>query len=154
MKKVYLAGPITGLSWNASEDWRDDTIIKAKNVPALHSVEFFSPLRGKDYLRGETKIKASYAQHQLSTPRGIMNSDHHDVQTCDAIIMYLLGAQKVSIGTVMEAAWAYAYRKPLITIMEPSSSNIHEHAMLNEAIWYRAEDVEMSLRFLAYVLRP
>lgn len=164
MKKVYLAGPITGASWNESEGWRDILKQKARNasyqsgmkiVRPFEDVKFFSPLRGKEYLKSETSIKDSYDEHKFSTAKSIMLRDHHDVETSDAIIVNLQGATRVSIGTVMEIAWAYAYRKPVICIIEEpekletgfaaSSGNIHEHSMLNEAIWWRAKDIDEAL---------
>lgn len=166
MKKVYLAGPITGASWNQSEDWRDQIKEEAKIRPEFfEDVKFYSPLRGKDYLRNESEIGDSYSQFKFSTPHAIMIRDHHDVQTCDVVIANLTGATRVSIGTVMEIAWAYAYRKPVICIMEPAEKqvtgfepsvgkNIHEHSMLNEAIYYRAESVEEALMALNHILNP
>lgn len=175
MKKVYLAGPITGASWNQSEDWRDELKALAEESVVYHTtglrmgpfadVKFYSPLRGKDYLRNESEIGDSYSQFKFSTPHAIMIRDHHDVQTCDVVIANLTGATRVSIGTVMEIAWAYAYRKPVICIMEPAEKqvtgfepsvgkNIHEHSMLNEAIYYRAESVEEALMALNHILNP
>lgn len=176
MKKVYLAGPITGASWNKSEDWRDEIKNLANTTYTQVSpgdswerpfadVKFYSPLRGKDYLKNEKEISDSYSQFKFSTPHAIMIRDHHDVQTCDVVIANLTGADRVSIGTVMEIAWAYAYRKPVICIMEPAEKqvtgfepsvgkNIHEHSMLNEAIYYRAESVEEALMALSHILNP
>lgn len=169
MKKVYLAGPITGSSWSQSEDWRNSLKQKAKKFTItdtdggmwcdvkypFEDVRFYSPLRGKDYLKGPEAIKDSYTEHKFSTAKSIMLRDHYDVETADAVIANLTGATRVSIGTVMEIAWAYAYRKPVICIIEEpekqeigfaaSSGNIHEHAMLNEAIWWRAKNIDEAL---------
>ena len=176
MKKVYLAGPITGMAWSQSEDWRDALKSKARKIHITDSdggmrvkvkypfenVRFFSPLRGKDYLKNVDTIKDSYDEHKFSTGKSIMLRDHYDVQTADAVIVNLIGATRVSIGTVMEIAWAYAYRKPVICIIEEpekqeigfaaSSGNIHEHAMLNEAIWWRAKDIDEALDALNRLL--
>lgn len=169
VKKVYLAGPITGSNWNESEDWCDalkrrarkitivdtDGGMKVKVAYPFEHVKFYSPLRGKDYLKNVDTIKDSYDEHKFSTGKSIMLRDHYDVQTADAVIVNLIGATRVSIGTVMEIAWAYAYRKPVICIIEEpekqeigfaaSSGNIHEHAMLNEAIWWRAKNIDEAL---------
>jgi nucleoside 2-deoxyribosyltransferase len=122
---------------------------------SFENVRFYSPLRGKDYLRSQESIKDSYNEHKFSTAKSIMLRDHYDVETSDAVIVNLIGATRVSIGTVMEIAWAYAYRKPVICIIEEpekqetgfasSSGNIHEHAMLNEAIWWRAKNIDEAL---------
>lgn len=164
MKKVYLAGPITGCNWGESENWRDEVARLAVLSGAFKDVEFFSPLRGKDYLKGEAEIKDSYGQHQMSTAKSIMLRDSYDVRTADALIVNFMGAKRVSIGTVMEVAWAYERRIPVIALMEPavtsvtgveaSQGNIHEHSMLNEAIWWRVQTLQDSLNCLDLVFNP
>lgn len=154
MKKVYLAGPITGLSFGDTEDWRDRVKqFAAANSDKFGHIEFFSPLRGKDYLKNETSIKDTYDEFQFSTSRAIMLRDSFDVRTCDAVLVNFMGATRVSMGTVMELAWAYENRKPVIAITE-ESGNIHEHAMVNEAIWYKLQNIEDAMRALSMVLNP
>lgn len=166
MKKVYMAGPITGLAWNESEDWRD----AVKNYAALDperfgDIQFFSPLRGKDYLKNHPEIKDSYPDLQFSAARSIMLRDHMDVVTSNALLVNFVGAKRVSIGTVMEVAWAYERKIPVIAIIEGSFQhktgfdasagvNIHEHSMLNEAIWYRFETVEEGMHAINLLFNP
>jgi nucleoside 2-deoxyribosyltransferase len=170
VKKIYLAGPITGVSWGGSEDWRDEL----KRLVAWDTqnggrrkyagFQLYSPLRGKDYLRGESSIKDTYEQFPLSTAKAVMLRDSYDVRTADAVIVNLMGATRVSIGTVMEVAWAYERNIPIIAIMEPpvsqevgstaSQGNIHEHAMLNEAIWWRVQTLEAALDVLSLLFNP
>ncbi len=99
-----------------------------------------SPLRGKDYLRGIPALTADCAGYGalncMSSPRGIMTRDRFDATRCDALLVNLLGAARVSIGTVMEIAWADACRTPIVVAMEPAG-NVHEHAMIAEAIGFR-----------------
>lgn len=150
-KKVYLAGPITGCSYGSSEDWRD--LLKARSGLLLGDrFEFFSPLRGKDYLKSEKVISDTYEQYKMSTAKGIMRRDFHDVMTSDAVIANFLGASRVSIGTVMEVAWAYQLAKPVIII--DGAGSMHDHAMLNEASWYKADDVDEALIFLRHIFVP
>lgn len=151
MKKVYLAGPITGLSWGESEDWRNE--IKRMVTDSGLPVQLFSPLRGKDYLQGETQIKDSYGQHQMSTAKSIMLRDHFDVETSSALIVNFMNAKRVSIGTVMEIAWAYERRIPVILIME-EEGNVHEHSMLNEAVWWRVQTLEGAVHCLNLLFNP
>ena len=150
MKTVYLAGAITGESFGTSNSWRD--YVKNKLNKGISGL---SPLRAKDYLKNETDIGDSYENIPLSSSRGIMTRDFFDVQNCDVVIAYLKGTKKVSIGTVMEIAWAYALKKPVILVMEPSVSestgfeasegNIHEHAMIREATGYRVENIDEAI---------
>lgn len=148
MSKVYLAGPISGLTYGASEIWRTEFIATLKDYP---SIECFSPLRAKEYLVDAGVLEQSYAQ-PLSCGRGIMTRDHNDCLTSDVIVCNLTGVQRVSIGSVMECAWAHAYRKPLIMIME--KGNVHEHPMIREAIGFHVETVAEAAMIVKALLRP
>ncbi|MFA5172812.1 MAG: hypothetical protein WC435_00190 [Candidatus Paceibacterota bacterium] len=48
---VYCAGPITGLSYNETVDWRNN--LKEMLPP---NIEILSPMRGKDHLKNEERI--------------------------------------------------------------------------------------------------
>jgi nucleoside 2-deoxyribosyltransferase len=146
MPSVYLAGPISGLSFDASETWRHEF---KRHVG--HALTCLSPLRGKDYLRANGVIEQSY-EAPLSTDRGIMTRDHFDCSRADLIVCNLTGTERVSVGTVMEIAWAFAYRKPLILIMEPG--NVHDHPMVREAVGFRASDVEEAALLALGILTP
>lgn len=134
---VYLAGPITGLTFDGAEDWR----AFAKASLADSGIKALSPLRAKDYLRqvgGPLSGTGEEYAHLgvLSLPRGVMTRDRYDATRCDALLVNLLGADRVSIGTVMEIAWADLCRTPIVVAIEPKG-NPHEHMMIAEAIGFR-----------------
>lgn len=143
---VYLAGPITGLSYDGCTDWREQAI----KALAKRGIQGVSPLRGKEYLSTEKIVGDNYDGHEnpiiaiLSSQRGIYARDKFDCHRSDAIIVNMLGAQRVSIGTVMEIAWAAAANIPVILVME-KEGNIHEHSMLREACPWRCETLEQAL---------
>lgn len=152
--RVYLAGPITGLSFEGATDWRDEvTDLLLPNIVGV------SPMRGKDYLRGYSSIGGSPEDFNamgqaMSTPKAIVTRDRNDVETCDAVIMNLLDATKISIGTMIEVGWADAYRKPLILVIEPEGKqhaggmgvpdtvNPHWHGMVTEIAGYSVTTLE------------
>jgi nucleoside 2-deoxyribosyltransferase len=144
---VYLAGPITGLSFEGCTDWRD--FVKDQLAP---EITCFSPLRAKHYLAQQTTLQDQYDQYILSTQRGIYTRDFHDCRTKDLIFVNFLGATKVSIGTVMEIAWAAAFNKPVVLVME--KQGIHEHAMLREACPMRTDTMEEALFITRALLLP
>ena len=124
---VYLAGPITGLNWENATDWRQYVI---KNFPP--NIIGVSPLRGKDYLSHLTNIGDQHPElHPMSTEDGIMTRDYFDVSRSDALLVNFLGCTRVSIGTVMEIAWAHMLRKPVVVVMD--KKNIHQHSMLRKS---------------------
>ncbi len=113
MKSVYLAGPISGCSYEGCTDWRE----YAKRELSLSEISGTSPMRAKNYLSKEKSISDSY-ETVLSCSKGITTRDRYDVRTCDILLANLLDAKKVSIGTIGELFWADAFRKPIITIIE------------------------------------
>jgi nucleoside 2-deoxyribosyltransferase len=141
---VYLAGPISGLTYDGAEDWR----ALAKDELANAGIKAVSPLRGKEYLRGIPALTADCAGYGelncMSSPRGIMTRDRFDAMRCDILLVNLIGAERVSIGTVMEIAWADAKRTPIVVAME-ATGNVHEHAMISEAIGFRVTSLMEAL---------
>lgn len=128
-KSVYLAGPITGLTYSTAIDWREE----AYHVFANVGIDAYSPLRSKTYLLEETSLQDTYEDTVMSSQRGIYARDLYDCRTKDGLFVNLLGAKRISIGTVMEIAWAAAYEKPIVLVMEKDGSNLHDHAMIREA---------------------
>lgn len=135
---VYLAGPISGLNFVGATDWRE----YAKGELKQFGVKALSPLREQEHLKSVgtfTNAAAETARllSPMSTPVGLTTRDRWDATRCDVLLVNLLGARTVSIGTVMEIAWADLVRKPIVMAIEPDGSNPHEHAMLNNSIGFR-----------------
>jgi len=145
---VYLAGPITGLSYDGAEDWRG----YAKRRLANHGILGLSPLRGKEYLRTSGPLSAEdYHDKPLSSPRGITTRDRWDCTRSDVVLVNLIGAPRVSIGTMIELGWADAARNPIVLAMEPAG-NVHDHAMVTEVAGFRADSVEGALELVIAIL--
>lgn len=136
---VYLAGPITGTKYDCSVGWRD--YVKSQLAP---EIDCFSPMRAKQYLKAKESIADQYDEFVLSTQRGIFARDFHDCQKRDLIFINLLGANRVSIGTVMEIAWGAAFKKPIVLVME-KEGNPHNHALIREACPFHVETIEDGL---------
>lgn len=145
---IYLAGPITGLSFDGCVDWREKV---CEMLPT--AIVGLSPMRGKHFLSNETEIKYSYEDTPLACARGIMTRDFNDCCRCDVVIANFLGAEKVSVGTVMEIAWAYNRRIPVIAVIE-KTGNPHDHPMMSEAFGYRVETLEEAVDIATVVLLP
>ena len=152
-QRIYLAGPIKGLTFDQSEDWRDEA--KA----GLPEFDCYSPLRAKGFLRVVGEIGPggegtdTYAHMSvLASQRGIMSRDHNDCQRADLILCNLLGARNISMGTVMEIAWAFAYRIPLVLCIEPG--NVHDHPMIREAINFGCPTLKDAIRLTKTILLP
>lgn len=152
--KVYLAGPIQGLNYNEATEWREQAI-KALMDAGLTGM---SPMRAKEYLKKEHDVGGKpladkYESFPLSTMKAIVCRDFKDCTKSDMVIMYLKGAKKVSIGSVMEVAWAHAARVPIVLVME-KEGNCHEHGMITEACNFRVETLDEAIHVVKGVLLP
>lgn len=145
---VYLAGPISGLSFNQATDWR--TLIK-NSVPSW--IKTLSPLRGKDYLSKENSIADAYPKNFMSTAKAITTRDFNDVKRSGVVLVNFLGTTtKISIGTVMEIAWAKVFNIPVICVIDNSGLNVHEHAMINECVNFKVNNIDDAIDILVKVL--
>ncbi len=168
-KKIYLAGPIAGLSYNESAlGWREYV---ANNLGGYHGVQkeahgtgmgtmlhCYSPMRGKSFLRDVKKDqildKLEYKDSPVSTTQGILGRDRHDTTGADLVFINLLGAKAVSIGTMVELGWADAARKPVVLCMEKDGTNIHEHLFVQGLVTYRVDNLDDGISCSRLVLLP
>lgn len=152
MKQVYLAGPITGLHFTGAQGWRQH----AMEELAQHGIRGLTPLRGKEYLASLASISGHGREYEhmgvLSTPRAVMTRDHFDATRCDVLLANLLGAERVSIGTVMEIAWAHTHHIPVVCAID-DESNPHWHMMVLEAIGFRVPDMRAAIDVTVGILR-
>jgi nucleoside 2-deoxyribosyltransferase len=133
-RSVYLSGPIGDLSYDESHGWRDEASEHLKAIDIRPLV----PLRSEAYPQ-LTNFKTS---------RCIMSRDRFDATRCGVILVYLLGAKKVSVGTVMEVAWAEQLRTPVVVVMEEIGNPHDNHPMFNEAIDFRCTSLEQALHLI------
>lgn len=131
---VYLAGPITSLTYEGAGDWRD--YASGALAPTILTR---SPLRGIP--------RGSSVDFNTSPFTGAHESvlrDDWDVRTSDAVLMHLGDAARVSIGSMIEAGLAHAYRTPLVVI----GGALHDHPMLREIAGWWCTDLDDGLHVL------
>jgi nucleoside 2-deoxyribosyltransferase len=148
MKKIYLAGPISGLTYDGAQEWRDE--FRRRIDPRI---EAFSPLRGKEYLTIRGPLEGSYNDYPLSTDAGITARDRYDCMGADLVVFYLLGATRVSIGTMIEFGWCDAARNPAIVIME-KEGNIHDYPMIRQIAQFRTDNLNDAISIANIILLP
>jgi nucleoside 2-deoxyribosyltransferase len=148
-RTVYLAGPITGLTFDGTNDWRKQVQVKLK-APIVG----LSPLRCKNYLAGvQGKLASdSYAHLALSTPQGITTRDRFDCQRADVVLFNFLGAERVSVGTCIEIGWADSARRPMIAVMEPG--NLHDHAIVRATVPFIVGSLDEAIDLIHAILLP
>lgn len=138
-KALFLAGPLTGVSYGNALDWRKYVESKLPD-----DVIAFSALRGKGHVTKELVLEDMYPEHLLSTPQGTITRDRYDVSRCDALFVNFLNSDRVSIGTIMEMAWADAWRIPIILAME--ARNIHDHAFVRQVAEFITRDLDEAIQ--------
>ena len=154
-KRIYLAGPISGLSYlEATLGWRQ-AFTEALSLRAGDDIECMSPMRGKNYLQGRKRLGHGWQEmlghkQACSAPAGIVARDRNDVMTCDAMVACFLGAERVSIGTCIEFGWADAYRKPIVAVFDQH----HDHAMLRQMAGFVVDDLEAAAEIVTFLLLP
>lgn len=170
--KVYLSGPITGLSYDGAMEYREYAMQQLRNRVKVFAmsggeerrevtptgIEGYNPMRGKDYL-SELKVISSNPMDYpeaymsvLSSANGITTRDRWDCMTCDLAIFNVLGAKAVSVGSVIELGWLDAFRKPVVAVME--EGNVHEHAILDELYGWRVDNLDEALDIVKAILLP
>lgn len=160
--KVYLAGPITGLTYGDSVDWRAYAINKLHDLGLAggHKIVGYSPMRGKAYLRHEVKLRdGAYNQTIMSNDHSIVARDFNDCRTADAILVNFLDPTMVSIGTILEIGFAKALNVPVVLCIEPYNDdpalrNVHDHGMVRDIAGFRCETLDEGLVTIAKLLLP
>lgn len=143
---VYLAGPITGLTFDAATDWREKFAARVNS----DKIECLSPLRGKEFLRDVGVLHNGTYDGTLASSKGITRRDYFDCTRSTVVFINLKDAKRVSIGTVMEIAWAYQMQIPTVIVMEPG--NIHHHVMIDESVTYTVDSLEEGEAILRFLL--
>lgn len=147
---VYTAGPITGCDHEGATGWRE----LVRNELSRSGIDTISPMRGKPNIGVGNIYTAAITREftdPLRTSAGINTRDFNDVKRADLIFVNLLGARKVSIGTVMEIAWARAFGKPVVLIMEPEG-NVHDHWMLKFPCGFIVPTIAEAVEITKYIL--
>lgn len=154
--KIYLSGPMTGLTHDVANDWRKEFNYQLNkrqkttqfiNLDYIHCV---SPMRGKRFLC-DGIIEATPKSHELETPQGVIARDYFDCSRSDIILANVLGAKRVSIGTCFEMAWFMHWRKPVILVME-DLDNVHEHCFVTQAAGFRVNSLEKAMDLVLNML--
>lgn len=139
---VYLAGPISGQSYDGSVDWRYEA-----HDTLANEMECVSPMRGKEFLdqlkgslpannEGWEKQGFKPLEKELIGQHAIIRRDFWDVARCDMLLANLLPAEEtnmVSIGTMFELSLALWFRIPVVVVM--NEDNIHNHYFVRESAW-------------------
>lgn len=157
-KKVYLAGPIGGSTYDEAQNWRMNLsdLLYGMSDGAIHG---YSPLRGKGALKSAGPLStAAYPFYSpLATSKAILTRDFNDCRTADLVIANLLphdNGAPPSLGTVMEIGFAYALQVPILAIRADATNAVANHAMVNSAVSFWAESMDEAADMACSILLP
>jgi hypothetical protein len=146
---VYLSGPITGLTYGDSTGWRSKTAMDL----AFAGIKTSSPMRGKAFLDTGKELSAlGDTGHGIASPLGITARDRFDTINAKCLLVNLLGAKRVSIGTMIELGWADMARVPIVIVMEPD--NIHQHCIVQAVAGYIVGTLGEGVEMVTWLLKP
>jgi nucleoside 2-deoxyribosyltransferase len=139
--KIYLAHPISFSSF----DFVMDYFNRAKQ--ALEPMyDVYYPMIAKGYFKDEKGFKASGYKHVVSCDHAIIERDYWMVSMSDVVFVDLSESEKVSIGCMMELAWAYQLRKHTIVVFP--IGNIHAHSFVREAADILFDNYDGAIEYL------
>lgn len=129
MLSIYCAHPISGLTWDEVVDYYKNIKTTLQDI----GLEVFQPMTGKNAIRTEIgeRFQPADFRAEVATNHAIIERDRWMVEHCDLLYLDLTGVKNISIGCMMELAWAHLLGKYTIVIME--EGNIHRHAFVVEA---------------------
>lgn len=168
MNRVYLAGPITGLSHDdARYGWRVEFVRAYARAlsfswsefepPVIGTVEFFSPMRGKEHLANCGVLSSdpkTYGTDPISSASGVRCRDRNDCRRADAIVAcFLEGGGRPSLGTAWELGIADALQIPVVMIALPGDPH-RTHVILERSVGYVVETLGEGVRALRNLLLP
>lgn len=142
---VYLAGPISGLSYAFVTSWRYEA---AKMLMAI-GLEAVDPLRyisEEDFYALETFGRDKYGR-DLNL---FLERDLKDIMECQAIMINLNGVSKHSVGTLIELGYATAHKKLVVLVRDYEARMKLAHPWFDPLAAIQAESVELAVRALEW----
>ena len=116
--KIYLAGPITGLTYKEATGWR-----KQVREALPDDWKILDPMRGKSHLRGVGALAANFDSGMDAVSR-----DLSDIRDADVVLAHFAASvtpTTVSLGTSCEIGYAYALGKPVVAVVRRNTPYDH-----------------------------
>ena len=139
---VYLAGLIS-TDHPESLAWREDACyLLGRDVPG---VCVLSPVRGKDMSKSK--------DGGLSTPdqgsKSIIMRDYNDIRQADMMLvnLNLWGSTRPLVGTLMELAWAWEMKMPVIAICAEGDTLMRNHPFVKECVSHYSLTLTDAIKF-------
>lgn len=127
MLKIYIAHQIRGLTAEEVNSWFNHT----RNILSRSGFHVLSPMTGKQDYKTDSKNMPILHDSPVRTHHAIVERDRWMVSTADVVFTDLTGTTEVSIGCLMELAWASLLGKHTVVVLP--KDNIHDHPFVTES---------------------
>jgi len=132
--KIYLAGIIDGEKIKNCKAWRKKITLHYTNWKDSKSnygnICFLDPVNGEENIS-----KDGLTSHVPS--KAILIKDYNAIKNCDLVVvnMNTFGVKRPPIGTIMEIAFAFEFKKPIFMITKEKIYKKHSFVS-NMVDWY------------------
>ena len=140
--KIYIAGPITGLSY----DQVMGRFKEQSDTLKSYGYDVLCSMVGKDYLKDEKFLHGEGYATPASNSHAIKGRDMWMVRQCDVILIDFSAGDVASIGSCFEMAWANMLGKHIVVVVP--EGNIHQHAFVTECADIVFPAIEDAYRYL------
>lgn len=140
---VYLAGPMTGMKLEDVTTWRKYATVQLEEAGFV----VLDPARGLMFLKPEEVVKDAYEDEFTENKHVVFERDKFDATRAEILFVNLKHAHRISIGTMMEMAWAHIMHRFVVTVIE-KENNPHMHAFVREASSIMFDDPEEACDYI------
>ena len=145
---MYLAGPISGLTYEQGQDWRKYVDLSLPQIITYSPLRYIKPFVGNGIIVDDRDISCIYP---LRSDKGLTARDRFDCTKVDLVFANFLGATECSPGTPIEFGWADANRIPILMVIEPTG-NPYDHAMIRDIASWRVSNIDEGIKLCRRIL--
>jgi len=124
LKPLYLAGPISGLTYEDAVADRHSW--EAKQEFKLVGFQGISPLEGYEELAGQGTLPVMFEEIIEGSAEQAVHADLRMIDASVAVFANFTRESGPSLGTAAELGYAFAQGKPIVTLM-PDDSVANQH---------------------------
>ncbi len=146
MLKIYYARPISGCSPQTVLDGYKNAARLFDGATVLTAHTCNVPLR---FVRDKFPSGARF--HPGTSDHAIVKRDYWMVNQADLVYVDLMGAERVSIGCMMELAWAHQLGKHTVVALE--KDNIHDHVFVLETADMRFTSEGQAIKYVQDMIK-
>lgn len=146
---IYLAGPITGFTWEMALAWREKCRERLRRV----GFKTISPLDSQKERIPEDKTQLVVAPKREDaalpiefTGSGIVTADEFYIRKADFLLCNFENSTVISPGTIWEMGLAWGLNKMIVSVIPPN--NIHNNVFTRRRSHVFVPDLDEALEFL------